>query len=97
MLADFGSARILPTGDGATDTNQEGILNEYPRDGSTSGAVDFFQVEVDESATFVTITGPDWTVRWAAPELLDEGPTSLASDIWAFGWICWEVIITNFG
>ncbi|KIO20720.1 hypothetical protein M407DRAFT_29659 [Tulasnella calospora MUT 4182] len=42
------------------------------------------------------MTGPAWTVRWAAPELLDGYLPGLASDIWALGWICWEAITGNF-
>ncbi|KIO32747.1 hypothetical protein M407DRAFT_211381, partial [Tulasnella calospora MUT 4182] len=44
------------------------------------------------SGTYITLTGPVFTLRWAAPELLAEDEFSLASDIWAFGWICWEIM-----
>lgn len=43
-----------------------------------------------ESGTSLTVTGPAWTLRWAAPELLNAEIPHLASDIWAFAWICWE-------
>ncbi|KAG8914355.1 hypothetical protein FRC01_004115, partial [Tulasnella sp. 417] len=40
------------------------------------------------------IESPDiaetFTLRWASPELLNGEPSSLASDIWALGWIFWE-------
>ncbi|KIO34423.1 hypothetical protein M407DRAFT_53040, partial [Tulasnella calospora MUT 4182] len=42
------------------------------------------------------VTGPAWTIRWAAPELLEGGLPNLASDIWAFGWICWEALTGNY-
>lgn len=44
------------------------------------------------SDNHLTFSGPDWTLRWAAPELLikNERP-GLASDIWSAGWVCWEV------
>ncbi|KIO20712.1 hypothetical protein M407DRAFT_49542, partial [Tulasnella calospora MUT 4182] len=45
---------------------------------------------------FITMTGPAWTMRWAAPELLDGDLPGLASDIWALGWICWEAVTGNF-
>ncbi|KIO18517.1 hypothetical protein M407DRAFT_47135, partial [Tulasnella calospora MUT 4182] len=30
--------------------------------------------------------------RWAAPEVAMGEPQNLASDIWAAGWVCWEVM-----
>ncbi|KIO30879.1 hypothetical protein M407DRAFT_68732, partial [Tulasnella calospora MUT 4182] len=36
-------------------------------------------------------SGPGWSFRWAAPEILNEEKPCLASDIWAMGWIVWEV------
>ncbi|KAG9021614.1 hypothetical protein FS837_007136, partial [Tulasnella sp. UAMH 9824] len=45
---------------------------------------------------FITLTGPAWTVRWAAPELLKGGLPGLGSNIWALGWICWEAVTGNF-
>ncbi|KIO30611.1 hypothetical protein M407DRAFT_49710, partial [Tulasnella calospora MUT 4182] len=42
--------------------------------------------------TLVTLTGPNYTLRWAAPEVLMHQQLGLASDIWAFGWICWEIM-----
>lgn len=47
--------------------------------------------DVADSGEFITITGPAWTLRWAAPELVAGGLPSLASDVWSLGWICWEV------
>ncbi|KAG8895816.1 hypothetical protein FRC00_006867 [Tulasnella sp. 408] len=37
-------------------------------------------------------SGPRWTTRWASPEVLEGGKTTLASDIWALGWVYWEII-----
>lgn len=48
-------------------------------------------IQIGECGTFITLTGPSYTLRWAAPELLNEESFSLASDMWAFAWICWEV------
>ncbi|KIO18626.1 hypothetical protein M407DRAFT_31736 [Tulasnella calospora MUT 4182] len=50
------------------------------------------KAEITESGEFITMTGPAWTVRWAAPELLDGALPGLGSDVWAFGWISWEVV-----
>ncbi|KIO20730.1 hypothetical protein M407DRAFT_29626 [Tulasnella calospora MUT 4182] len=54
------------------------------------------KAEITESGEFITMTGPAWTVRWAAPELLDGALPGLGSDVWAFGWISWEVVTGNF-
>ncbi|KIO28056.1 hypothetical protein M407DRAFT_72279, partial [Tulasnella calospora MUT 4182] len=40
--------------------------------------------------------GPAWSLRWAAPELLGGADPSLASDIWASGWIFWEIMTGKF-
>lgn len=39
----------------------------------------------------LTLSGPAWSFRWAPPEALKGTSLSLASDIWALGWIAWEV------
>ncbi|KIO28290.1 hypothetical protein M407DRAFT_72016, partial [Tulasnella calospora MUT 4182] len=44
----------------------------------------------------LTLTGPSWSFRWAAPEVLNEEEPCLASDMWALGWIAWEVITDNY-
>ncbi|KAG8971533.1 Leucine-rich repeat serine/threonine-protein kinase 2 [Tulasnella sp. 425] len=38
----------------------------------------------------ITLTGNIFTLRWAAPELLNEDHISIWSDIWALGWIAYE-------
>lgn len=50
-------------------------------------------VQLEEFGRFITLTGLGFTVRWAAPEVLAHERFSLASDMWAFGWICWEVSV----
>ncbi|KIO21978.1 hypothetical protein M407DRAFT_79667, partial [Tulasnella calospora MUT 4182] len=37
-------------------------------------------------------SGPAWSLRWAAPEVMNGERPSLSSDIWAAGWVCWEVM-----
>ncbi|KAG9042552.1 hypothetical protein FS837_010731 [Tulasnella sp. UAMH 9824] len=39
----------------------------------------------------ITLTCNQYTLRWAAPELLAEDEASLASDIWALGCVVYEV------
>lgn len=53
-------------------------------------------VELTPCEPSISVTGPAWTIRWAAPELLEGGLPNLASDIWAFGWICWEALTGNY-
>ncbi|KAG8917105.1 hypothetical protein FRC01_002663, partial [Tulasnella sp. 417] len=49
---------------------------------------------ITASTNQLTLTGPAWSLRWAAPELVnqEQGP-GLASDIWSAGWVCWEMMI----
>ncbi|KIO32381.1 hypothetical protein M407DRAFT_66796, partial [Tulasnella calospora MUT 4182] len=44
----------------------------------------------------LTLTGPSWSFRWAAPEILNDEQPGLASDIWALGWIAWEIMTDNY-
>lgn len=39
----------------------------------------------------LTLTGPAWALRWAAPEVVYGEFQDLASDVWAAAWVCWEV------
>lgn len=93
MITDFGSARsvrsveeeALPGGSAA---------KTIATPGTTATSVEETEVltaEITPSGMFITMTGPAWTVRWAAPEILRGDVPGLASDIWALGWICWEV------
>lgn len=88
IITDFGSARPL----GCVFSLREGFetVQEHRKDALDQKEMSI-KTEVSQSGTFITMTGPMWTLRWAAPELLNGGPPNLASDIWAFGWICWEV------
>ncbi|KIO26400.1 hypothetical protein M407DRAFT_74553, partial [Tulasnella calospora MUT 4182] len=43
------------------------------------------------SARQLTLTGPAWSLRWAAPEVLFGKRPDLPRDIWAVGWVIWEV------
>lgn len=86
VISDFGSARL---------TQQDDMFEEL-HDGvhlfSPTVATDRQpQIHVKEGDKSVSLSGPAWTLRWAAPELLEGAPPSLKSDVWALGWICWEV------
>ncbi|KIO23964.1 hypothetical protein M407DRAFT_77464, partial [Tulasnella calospora MUT 4182] len=40
----------------------------------------------------LTLTGPAWSLRWAAPEVMNGERPGLSSDVWAAGWVCWEAM-----
>ncbi|KAG8994803.1 hypothetical protein FRB90_000340 [Tulasnella sp. 427] len=48
--------------------------------------------QLNTTGNGVTLTIGKYTVRWAAPELLNEDRESLACDIWSLGWIAYEVM-----
>lgn len=82
VITDFGSARRLK--------------NKYP-DGRFKHDEPTLPLAPPLQATFfaptntITLTGNKYTLRWAAPELLMDDQPTLWSDIWALGWICYEV------
>ncbi|KAG8917019.1 hypothetical protein FRC01_002717 [Tulasnella sp. 417] len=45
------------------------------------------------STNTMTLTGDEYTLRWAAPELLEGGDAHLTSDIWALGWDTKDTIV----
>lgn len=88
VITDFGSARYLgykseremPNEAEAKTTNTEADA------GSSSPRAEF-----NLFTKQLTVTGCLYTTRWAAPEILNGEESALRSDIWAFGWICFEV------
>ncbi|KAG9031538.1 hypothetical protein FS837_002955, partial [Tulasnella sp. UAMH 9824] len=98
VITDFGSARAIDSETGEVVSSvQEAKQNGTPGQTSTETATtEALKIEVPGANEFITMTGPAWTVRWAAPELLKGGLPNLGSDIWALGWICWEVVTGNF-
>ncbi|KAG9041773.1 hypothetical protein FS837_011765 [Tulasnella sp. UAMH 9824] len=93
MITDFGSARAVhdPAREARGDRTM-GMQGQRP----TEDPMLSLKAEVAATGESITMTGPAWTVRWAAPELLGGELPGLASDVWAFGWICWECITGNF-
>ncbi|KAG9046327.1 hypothetical protein FS837_004641 [Tulasnella sp. UAMH 9824] len=92
VITDFGSARAM---DSATGGRLKGADKSEWATGQHDNVtgvskMDSLKAEVAASGNLITMTGPVWTIRWAAPELLEGEPPGLESDIWAFGWICWE-------
>ncbi|KAG8915243.1 Receptor-interacting serine/threonine-protein kinase 2 [Tulasnella sp. 408] len=86
IITDFGSARRLA----AKDVDQE-------EQGTGRNRLDAptFSATLCTSTNTITLTGDRYTLRWAAPELLEEYPSSLQSDIWALGWVAYEVMTNS--
>ncbi|KIO33041.1 hypothetical protein M407DRAFT_18189, partial [Tulasnella calospora MUT 4182] len=98
VITDFGSARAV---DSVSEEALEGarVARSTPTAhaaGVGAQEAEALTAEMAPSGDFITMTGPAWTVRWAAPELLRGDSPGLASDIWALGWICWEAVTGNF-
>ncbi|KAG8932435.1 hypothetical protein FRC01_013908 [Tulasnella sp. 417] len=92
-ITDFGSARKLGRQpQGKTDGSVPGPSPPAEPADTTNpaGNQESSVIKIAECGTFITLTGPAYTLRWAAPELLNEQPFTLASDMWAVAWICWE-------
>ncbi|KAG8912886.1 hypothetical protein FRC01_004844 [Tulasnella sp. 417] len=96
VITDFGSARKIqpsPTNEPRTQDLSFKPPLSVERHSNPKRAQSLFQLK--ECGTFITLTGPVYTLRWAAPEVLLDEKFGLASDIWAFGWICWEIMTGN--
>ncbi|KAG9047313.1 hypothetical protein FS837_002570 [Tulasnella sp. UAMH 9824] len=98
VVTDFGSARAIQS---ATESVVRGVdrteaATTQDRTSTEELKIAPLKAEVAESGEFITMTGPAWTIRWAAPELLRGDLPGLESDVWAFGWICWEAVTGNF-
>lgn len=79
VITDFDSARRL---------REAAHFKEI--DNNTKPAL-MLEATVCSSTNTITLTGNKYTLRWAAPELLNDEEPHLASDIWALGWIFYEV------
>lgn len=85
MITDFGSARFIRRNEGKS------AKTLARPDSLASGDSEPTQANHDVLNNQLTLTGPTWSLRWAAPEVLLGEDPDLPSDIWALGWICWEV------
>ncbi|KAG8984224.1 hypothetical protein FRB90_005474, partial [Tulasnella sp. 427] len=92
VITDFGSARLSKPAQSYASAKfmmPETSLVLVKDDTSLTAQV----VRVVATGNQLTLTGPSWTLRWAAPELVrEEDSQSLASDIWSAGWVCWEMM-----
>ncbi|KIO28961.1 hypothetical protein M407DRAFT_21867 [Tulasnella calospora MUT 4182] len=83
VITDFGSARIMRNmrrNRENNDSNDGVKLVEPPTDSNASP-----EINLVASDNQLTLTGPSWSFRWAAPEILNGEEPGLASDIWALG------------
>lgn len=82
VITDFGSAHRIIAQDLSKDRKR------------TAGQLkDAMSLETTfcASTNTISITGNQYTLRWAAPEILLEDQFSLRSDTWALGWVAYEV------
>ncbi|KAG8925664.1 hypothetical protein FRC01_009850 [Tulasnella sp. 417] len=92
LITDFGSARHLENDHGGRTPKQ---TRDNPQSaGDPSAAEEFITLEAlfSDTASTLSLTRSSYTIRWAAPELLQDDEPCLGSDIWALGWIAYEVM-----
>lgn len=87
VITDFGSARRL-TAEGT------GFHERRERTENTPQAGLLLEATFCASSKTMTLTGNKYTLRWAAPELLNGNTPGLWSDMWALGWVAYEVDLT---
>ncbi|KIO33146.1 hypothetical protein M407DRAFT_18008 [Tulasnella calospora MUT 4182] len=85
LITDFGSARRLTEADLDRHVKPAGDEHQPPP----------LEAMFCASTNTITLTGNEYSLRWAAPELLKDEPSSLKIDIWAFGWISYEVMTNS--
>ncbi|KAG8915096.1 hypothetical protein FRC00_008014 [Tulasnella sp. 408] len=88
VITDFGSARAINVPEDEVASDEDG--QEVEGNPTTEQARP--QIHVGAAGNQLTLTGPRWKLRWAAPELVSGRCPDLSSDIWAAGWICWEAM-----
>ncbi|KAG8938709.1 hypothetical protein FRC00_014546, partial [Tulasnella sp. 408] len=91
VITDFGSARIRRSVARENGEDRTSIPRQPPAVGGTV-ALTAPEVKFNPSTLDLTLTGPKFSLRWTAPEVLNDGMQDLQSDMWAMGWICWEII-----
>ncbi|KAG9030203.1 hypothetical protein FS837_003328 [Tulasnella sp. UAMH 9824] len=98
VITDFGSARSARSTSESTveDVNTTKTPERQQKPAVHAHGAEPIKAKVSASGDSIALTGPAWTVRWAAPELLADEEPSSASDVWALGWICWEAVTGNF-
>ncbi|KAG9018290.1 hypothetical protein FRB90_011620 [Tulasnella sp. 427] len=89
IITDFGSARRIRQTDLSTVNGGAPVpLPDFTLEGEDAISA----VQLTTTGDRVTLTAGKYTLRWAAPERLNEDPESLACDMWSLGWIAYEVM-----
>ncbi|KIO23963.1 hypothetical protein M407DRAFT_26580 [Tulasnella calospora MUT 4182] len=88
VITDFGSARAISAPEDEALGNDSG--QQGPGSPTTEQAC--APIHVAAADNQLTLTGPAWSLRWAAPEVMNGKRPGLSSDIWAAGWVCWEMM-----
>ncbi|KAG8916088.1 hypothetical protein FRC01_003389 [Tulasnella sp. 417] len=92
VITDFGSARIKQHAASAERENPSVTPQGAPINGCRATELTSPEVKLDPSTFDLTLTGPAWSLRWTAPEVMGGQDQDLPSDMWALGWISWEII-----
>ncbi|KAG8912774.1 hypothetical protein FRC01_004904, partial [Tulasnella sp. 417] len=92
VITDFGSARIREHVASAEEDNISELAQGVLVNGVIAAGVTSPEVKFDPSTLDLTLTGPKYSLRWTAPEVMMGQEQDLPSDMWAIGWICWEII-----
>ncbi|KAG8910400.1 hypothetical protein FRC00_008263 [Tulasnella sp. 408] len=92
VITDFGSARIRRSVASENHENQEEMLRPVLTTDDTSAESSSPLLKFHPLTSDLTLTGPAFSLRWTAPEVLAGTIPDLPSDMWAMGWICWEII-----
>ncbi|KAG8960283.1 hypothetical protein FRC05_007025 [Tulasnella sp. 425] len=79
VITGFCSARVLDS----PEVDPDHLVEQAPLQVS---AEDALRVDFQDDTGTITLTGPLCSMRLVAPELLPGSRSSLAGDMWAFGW-----------
>lgn len=92
IITDFGSARRLANEEPAEQPSENGDRSQPAGlDPGSDSEITPPQAVFCADTNTITLTGNNYTIRWAAPELLMDDRPGLGSDIWALGWVAYEV------
>ncbi|KAG8938026.1 hypothetical protein FRC00_001929, partial [Tulasnella sp. 408] len=94
IITDFGAARIITSVATTKEENQLASPHQIlvnVKEVNEAAELTPPEVEFDATTSDLPLTEPKYSLRWAAPEVLDNGVQDLPSDMWSLGWICWEV------
>lgn len=85
VITGFGSARAICEPEDEVTGDKSG----QERQGTPSAEQ---AINISAAGNQLTLTGPAWLLNWEAPEVMNGERPGLSSDVWAAGWVCWEVI-----